>query len=219
MMLMHNDADTYYFEKVVSNTVNIVDKLYCLDDHSTDSTFSIAQKYTPYVYHAKNTWAIGELDLRKELLDIILTNENPNWLIQVDSDDLHCGNRLEFNNLMEQNYNWISFEWYNMWENEDYYRVPVGVAPRMFNINCVEDLIWSNQKYHVNLPQNVLALDGFCSQLKIKHLGQINNDTIREKYSRKTTIEDPSRTLFDDGVYDDYLKNDHEIKRWEHNNE
>ena len=69
MMLVKNEADRY-LRRVIENTLEFVDEIAVLDDHSTDASVKICEEFAPRVKvrQAENTWE-DESKLRKSCLD------------------------------------------------------------------------------------------------------------------------------------------------------
>lgn len=217
LMIARNEVDRY-LEKVIINTLRFVDVLYVLDDNSTDNSMKVYDKYSPLVKVIKSeyTWEDGENLLREELNKRVITDCNPDWLIGIDADDLHMCTRDDLEALMIlDEYDWFGFKWYDMFGDENHYKYPIGVAPRMYRAKCVDTYDYGKQKYHVfQVPQNICVKNGLYTELKIKHLGYMSKSDRTNHYERKTKIEDPDRTLFNQGTYDDILKEDHELLEW-----
>ena len=218
LMIARNEVDRY-LEKVIVNTLRFVDILYILDDRSTDNSMEIYKKYSPLVkvITSDNTWEDGENLLREELNMRAILYSKPTWLIGIDADDLHMATREEMEDLMSKDeYDWFGFQWYDMINDENHYKLPIGKAPRMYRANCVDTYDYGKQKYHVfQVPQNIITREGLYTELKIKHLGYMSELDKINHYNRKTKIEDPDRKLFTQKDYDDILRDDHDLIEWE----
>lgn len=160
----------------------ITDKIFIIDDGSTDNTLSICEKYTSYILKTDRLYPKGENILRKLWWDEAskLIN-NGDFIFPLDADEILTDNSIlhfeeEIYNCLKKDGDAIAMDYYDMWNENEYRDEPEKGwvrTTRPMN-NCVKfnknkKYLWYQMYIHCgSVPANAY----YCvypSKLQIKH--------------------------------------------------
>ena len=109
----------------------ICDKIYIYDQGSDDSSREVYERFNATVIYSPENRFYEEMKCKKELLNLILKNEEDfDWIFWMDGDEVVENKLLEndcklFKELCEESsgQDSVSFGHYNLWRSDKYYRI------------------------------------------------------------------------------------------------
>jgi glycosyltransferase involved in cell wall biosynthesis len=222
-MLCRNEADRY-LDMILKNTSKIVDGIVLLDDGSDDNSMEIYAKYPKVeVVRSTNTWTDGENVLRKELNDYIVAKYKPTAILAVDGDDLFCTSYAELHSLLiNKQYAWYWFKWFNCIDDLDHYKAPCDIypsteAPRMYRVGASNAYYYGDgARCHVTqVPLDYYNLPALHTNIKIKHLGHFTRKDREHHYHNYTTRIDPKNLYGSKETYEKILDENIELFKFD----
>lgn len=214
MMIVRNEADRY-LQRCLTALTELADEIIILDDASTDATPEICGSFHQVKLHQKKKplFLHDEAALRHELWELVCAT-SPEWILAIDADELFEPQAtVEMPYLLKQDcFSSISFRLYDCWGNENYFRTDGlwnpwlrGFTPYIVKYQPQLSSRWPSLKFHCGrLPLAYRRLPHLESNLRIKHLGWLNQKDIQNKYKRALE-QDPDCIYFSRDHYESIL--------------
>ncbi len=195
-MLVRNEADRY-LRQVLEDAAQYVDEAVILDDASEDATVQVCREVfdaagVPLTVVTNATPGFhNDVELRKQQWELTLATE-PDWVLSLDADEVFEGAaKTGIRRLLEQQEaDTLGFRVYDMWDPEHYrddayWKAHEKYFPLLVRYQPRFPYAWRETPVHCGrLPENILLLPVYCSDLRIKHLGWMDPDDRRRKYQR-----------------------------------
>jgi glycosyltransferase involved in cell wall biosynthesis len=87
MMRIKNEAR--WIRAVLESALNVCERVYVLDDHSTDGTFDICQQFQDRVLIYSSAFhSLDEARDKNWMLEVIRLGTNAEWVLAIDGDEL-----------------------------------------------------------------------------------------------------------------------------------
>lgn len=87
MLRIHNEAR--WIKEVIQSTFQLCDRVFILDDHSTDGTLDIIRNIDPRVIVIESPFTgLNESRDKNYLYDQIIANCRPEWILCIDGDEV-----------------------------------------------------------------------------------------------------------------------------------
>lgn len=198
-MLVRNEADRY-LETVLKKASLYIDAAVILDDASEDNTVELCKTFLngiPWtIVSNPKTRFNNEIVLRKQLWEMTIATE-PDWILILDADEIFEDKASEVLKELAkvQGVDHYSFRLYDMWNNnsyreDTYWRAHTVYRPFMVRYVPEFNWIWRETPQHCGrLPQNIFALPGELSHLRLKHLGWMKEEDRLHKYDRYKLLD------------------------------
>lgn len=205
-------------EWILPRTLDVLsvfcDRIFILDDNSTDKTKEICLSYDKVDYEdwpKRDNMFLRQEGLRKQRNMDRVSAYNPDYVVFVDADEIPSPNIVEFFDKMSPDVNLWTLPWYHLWVDEDHYRVdsftsstgaPIRLDPfaggqRKGHIMKHDSNI--DYRFDTNLhksvpmePMNIPQPHRTTEEVGIVHYGKIRNSFIngeKNKYYAKVESE------------------------------
>jgi len=221
MMLVRNEENRYIRE-VLNDLEQYVDEIIILDDNSQDSTIAICKSFRKVFVRTleMSLWKCDEKVVRERLYKMAI-ERHPDWILALDADEFFEDRfKQEVREMIEQPFDWYSFNWYHFWTPDSYGRVSSS------SMKSLRRLF----KYFPDKPSNFPLVHHHCgstpewvrwhsngkeTDIRVKHFGfirkedrlnriQVNKDVGSLEYVKEL---ERLEELYEDG----HLK----LTRWE----
>ena len=203
MMLVRNEENRYLRE-VLHDLLQFVDEIVILDDGSTDKTFTICDSFEKVFTQTLGVslWKINE-KLARETLYKMTIERHPDWILGIDADEIFENRfKQEVREMMEQSFNWYSFNWHHFWIPDSYSRVSKSsMKPlrRLFRYCPKKYFHFPLGPHHCgSIPEWVRwDKNGKETDIRVKHFGFIRKEDrlARIKVNKDTSNEDYAKEL------------------------
>lgn len=210
IILVRNEQGRY-LEKVLAQMRSICDKLYALDDASTDDTAKICAEYCDVVVIGKEPlWGVNELIRRKQLWHLAeLAASDGDYILCLDADETitDIDKLPEIISAIEQArtngdifVDGIAFPLYDMWSETHYRDDMLWNAHTRPWVMCARydayrEYIWKETPLHCNrFPLNACGLAIRSDPLKIQHWGYSREADRESKYKRYMEVDPNGQT-------------------------
>ena len=227
-MVVHNE-EKRYLKEMLEHTKQYIDNYVIIDDASTDNTIKICEevlkdKKHKIIKNSKSMFSNEYLLRKKQWKETI--NTNPDWIMFLDADEIFEDKIIKDIKYMIKNneVDAYCFRLYDMWK-PGYYR-----ADKYWNAHNVYRpfLIRYQPKFHYKfikakqhcgrMPKNVLRLNYINSDIKIKHLGWLNDEDKKSKYERYLKLDSKGK-YGNIEQYKSILNKDPNLIKFEEDNE
>lgn len=197
-MIVHNE-EKRYLVKVLEAAKKYTNKFVIIDDASTDGTADLCKKVLKdcelkLVINEHSLFS-NEYKLRKKQWDETISTK-PGWILFLDADEIlekNFKDKLPYL-LKNKDLDYYSFRVYDMWnetsyredaywKNDTYHRFMVRYQPK-YNYKFLK------KKQHCGrMPANVANMNGAEYDIKVKHLGWMNEIDREKKYNRYMNLD------------------------------
>ena len=188
---IHNEGKNGNLERVLNHISRFCDDVVIYDDGSTDNSYEIASKFTSNIIRSDTNEFQNELKHKQQLLELALPL-NPDWIIWLDADEVfdRIGENYGIRALCRYGQinviDGFSFQEYNLWRNEDQYRVD-KYWHKLWQVR-----LWRNNKklkfdvkHGLHQKLHPINLEKICtSDIKVIHYGFASEGRIQQKYSK-----------------------------------
>ena len=193
-MVVHNEENRY-LKKMLEHTLNYVDEYVIIDDASTDNTIHICEKILKNKKHhiiknSKSLFATEHLLRKKQWQETIKTN--PDWILFLDADEIFEDkiiHDLKYM-LLNDEVDAYCFRLFDMWKpgyyrDDMYWQAHKHYRPFLIRYQPNFKYKFLKQNHHCGrMPKNVLRLNYINSDIRLKHLGWLDDKDKKEKYER-----------------------------------
>lgn len=223
IILVRNESERW-LEQVLSQMRSVCDKLYALDDASTDDTPKICGKYCDAVAIGwKSLWGTNELIRRKQLWSIAESMANDgDWILCLDADETMPAIELlpELLTVVENTgCDCAAFRLYDMW-SETHYRDDkwwighYGHWPFCVRYDANKEYVWNETPLHCGrFPKNSFEKMA-QTEIAIQHWGWSRKNDRRVKYERYLKADPEGKWGFM-GQYQSILDEAPNLRRFE----
>lgn len=202
-MLVRNEAGRY-LRRVLEHAAQYIDAAVILDDASEDDTVEVCRQAlsnipTTIVSNSKHGFH-NEVELRRQQWELTVST-NPDWILVLDADEmLEDRATSAIRDLINQPfYDYYSFRLYDFWDPTHYREDPYWQAHKTYRVFLVRyqprfKYTWQETPLHCGrLPNNVTALPGARSELRVKHFGWATPADRELKYRRYKMLDPNAR--------------------------
>lgn len=222
-MAVRNESGRF-LEQALLHHKSFIDRAVIIDDDSDDNTIEVIQNILTgkdlHIIRNDHSLFSQEHILRKRQWNETIATQ-PDWILNLDADQIFEKNvKALLKPILEQDrYRYVGFRLYDMWDEQNYRDDALWSAhqrpwPSLFRYTPFFDYQWNTRDQHCgHFPENLNFFELFDSQVRIKHLGWINNELRSEKYQRYMRL-DPEAKYGVKEQYESILDQNPRVKRW-----
>ena len=200
-MCIYNEEHRF-LESCLKNMRELTDKIFIIDDGSTDNSYNIACKYATEVLQTNRLFEENEVLIREKLWNFCINNaENGDYIFINDADEIFTKNSTlyfeeELKKAIKLDADGLGFFRYDMWNQTQYRKDKswnnnkiscIRIAKLRKNFNYK----WLNMKHHGgSIPHNAI-INCYLAKLQIQHWAystpELRNEKIKfyNKYDPK----------------------------------
>ncbi|MGE7622800.1 glycosyltransferase [Viridibacillus sp. NPDC096237] len=223
-MVVKNESGRY-LKKALEAHRKFIDEAVIIDDASTDDSVAVCLevlKDIPIRMVQNEESKFGnEVELRKQQWEETIST-NPDWILNLDADEIFEDKFAdEVHKLLEQDeFDLYSFRLYDFWNlthyrEDEYWQAHLYYRPFLLRYRKDFDYTWKDTPQHCGrYPQNIFDLPNSISQLRLKHLGWVNEQERLQKFERYKTL-DPGAKYGDIRQYTSILDGNPQLIEWQ----
>jgi glycosyltransferase involved in cell wall biosynthesis len=185
MLRIRNEAR--WIERVISSILPLCDKVFVMDDHSTDGTADICRSIPNVLVEKSPFEGLQEARDKNWLLERVIA-ERPEWIIAIDGDEMLAPSGIEtLREAMQGQYPCLSLRVLYLWDREDQVRVD-GVygdfhRESVFKPNGSWFQSFGGPSFHCgNVPWGARQKRQVLSDVPLLHLGYLHKEDRIRKY-------------------------------------
>lgn len=205
MMRIKNEAR--WIHAVLESALKVCERVYVLDDHSTDGTFEICQQLGDRVRIFGSCFdGLDEARDKQMLLDLIRLGTNADWVLAIDGDELLMDHAELVATTKSGRSNCYALRVLYLWDRKDQIRTD-GVygrfwRPSLFRLSASGSFQTTRNggNFHCgNVPRELLRSPS-RSDVRLLHFGYMDARDRRRKFDWYNE-NDPNNTIEDQYVH------------------
>lgn len=224
-LTVRNEADKF-IKRMLTHAMKYVSNIVILDDASTDNTIDVCEdilKDFPHKIYKNDEpmmMNLKESESKKKLWDLTI-NENPDWILLLDADEIFEDWGIEVlpNIVNDPNFDAYYFKIYHMWEDDYHYRVdglwnPVDYRIYLLRYQPNFDYKWSDMGLHCyRHPYNAYEMPGCFCYVRLRHYGHFTKEIRSAKFKRYKLL-DPNSEFVPKSHYDSILEENPTLEKF-----
>jgi glycosyltransferase involved in cell wall biosynthesis len=205
MMRIKNEAR--WIRPVLESALKVCERVYVLDDHSTDGSFDICAGFGERVRVFSSSFhSLDEARDKNWMLEVIRLGTKAEWVLAIDGDELLTDHAQLVATIQSGRANCYSMRVLYLWDREDQVRTD-GVygrfwRPSLFRLGAGESFQSTRNggNFHCgNVPKELLPNSRRC-EVRLLHFGYMHASDRRRKFDWYNEV-DPNNVIEDQYVH------------------